>query len=141
VGTGCASSVAGEQETDGQLERTSRHAACRPPAYRTPTSGCLSPLSLLFAPNICMLAYTHVHTIYICKHISLYPYLHKYTHAYLHTYIHTCLHTYIYAYIHTYINTSLPLYMCAYTYIYIHSYIYLCINIHIYTCLYICAHT
>ena len=84
------------------------------PANRTSTSGCLSPLSLLFAPNICMLTYTHVHTIYICTHISLYSYLHKYTHAYLHTYIHTCLHTYIYAYIQTYTHTSIPLYMCAY---------------------------
>ena len=67
------------------------------PADRQPTSGCLSLLSLLFVPNICMLTYIHVHTIYICTHISLYPYLHKYTHTYLNTNIHTCLHTYIFA--------------------------------------------
>ena len=68
VGTGGASSVAGELATDGQLERASRHAACRPPAYIRVS---FSPLPFVRPKNM------HAH-IYTCTY-----YVHLYTYLYI----------------------------------------------------------
>jgi len=93
------------------------------PASRIPTSGCLSALSLLFAPNICMLAYTHVHTIYICTYLYIHPCMNTNMHTYIHTYIHAYIHTSILTYIHTYIH--LYLYTCVHTHTYIPTSMYI----------------
>ena len=111
MGTGGASSAAGELTTAGHSERASRHAACRPPAYIWVS---FSPLPFVRPKNM----HAHIYTctyIYTSVHISddIYPYQHKYTHAYIHTCIHTYIHTHIYTYINTYINKSIYLYMCA----------------------------
>jgi len=93
------------------------------PASRIPTSGCLSALSLLFAPNICMLAYTHVHTIYICTYLYIHPCMNTNMHTYIHTYIHAYIHTSILTYMHTYIH--LYLYTCVHTHTYIPTAMYI----------------
>ena len=75
--------LAGELMMDGQSERASRHAACRPPAYIRVS---FSPLPFVHPKNM----HAHIYTctyIYTSVHIYIYPYMHKYTHAYIHTLI------------------------------------------------------
>jgi len=99
VGTGGVSSDPGGLAKDGQLERTSRQAACRPPASIRVS---ISPLHFACPKN--------VHTrIYACTYtyVNLYTShnIHTCLNAYVHAYIHTYIRTYIHKYIHIYINT------------------------------------
>jgi len=96
LGTGGVSSDPGGLAKDGQLERVSRQAACRPQASIRVS---ISPLPFACPKNVHARIYTCTY-IYQSVHISQYPYLPKYIYACILTYLHTYIHTYIHPFIH-----------------------------------------